>query len=73
VAAGKKRAWRREWLRLLRLLRPVDPPTWTVLVLADRGLCARWLFRRIVRLGGPPFLRINKGGTSRPAGPASPP
>ena len=66
LAAGKKRAWRREWLRMLRLLHPAVPPTWTVLVLADRGLYARWLFRRIVRVGWHPFLRINKGGTFRP-------
>ena len=29
---------------------------------------ARWLFRRIVRLGWHPFLRINTGGTFRPQG-----
>src|SRR5262249_19399719 len=44
------------------------PRTWTVLVLADRGLYARWLFRRITRLGWHPFLRINTGGTFRPTG-----
>jgi hypothetical protein len=66
LAAGKKHAWRREWLRMLRLLRPAVPTTWTVLVLTDRGLYARWLFRRIVRLGWHPFLRINQGGTFRP-------
>ena len=37
-----------------------------VIVLADRGLYAPWLFRRIVRLGWHPFLRINRGGTFRP-------
>jgi len=51
LPAAQKRAWRREWLRMLRLLRPAIPPDWTVLVLADRGLYARWLFQRIVRLG----------------------
>jgi len=68
LPAGKKRAWRREWLRMLRLLRPAIPPDWTVLVLADRGLYARWLFRRIVRLGWHPFLRINQGCKFRPHG-----
>ena len=29
---------------------------------------ARWLFRRITRLGWHPFLRINTGGTFRPTG-----
>ena len=70
LPAGEKHAWRREWLRMLRLLHPAVPPTWTVLVLADRGLDARWLFRRIVRLGWHPFLRINQGGTFRPTGKA---
>ena len=70
LPAGEKHAWRREWLRMLRLLHPAVPPTWTVLVLADRGLYARWLFRRIVRLGWHPFLRINQGGTFRPTGKA---
>jgi hypothetical protein len=68
LEAGKKQAWRREWLRLLRQLRPAVPRGWTVIVLADRGLYARWLFRRIVRLGWHPFLRINNGGTFRPEG-----
>lgn len=66
LQAGEKRAWRREWLRMLRLLSPAVPPGWTVLVLADRGLYARWLFRRIVRLGWHPFLRINNRGHFRP-------
>src|SRR5207245_9664892 len=68
LPAGTKRAWRREWLRLLRLLRPAIPHGWTVIVLADRGLYAPWLFRRITRLGWHPFLRINMGGSFRPAG-----
>jgi len=38
LPAGAKHAWRREWLRLLRLLRPAIPRGWTVIVLADRGL-----------------------------------
>ena len=38
LPANQKHAWRREWLRMLRLVRPAIPPEWTVLVLADRGL-----------------------------------
>ena len=68
LPAGKKRAWRPHWLRMLRQLRPALPHDWTVLVLADRGLYARWLFRRIVRLGWHPFLRINQRAKFRPAG-----
>jgi hypothetical protein len=66
LPANVPHAWRREWLRMLRLLQPAIPPGWTVIVLADRGLYARWLFRRIVRLGWHPFVRINTGGTFRP-------
>ena len=68
LPAGAKHAWRREWLRLLRLLRPAIPRGWTVIVLAERGLYAPWLFRRITRLGWHPFLRSNTGGSFRPAG-----
>lgn len=67
LPAGQKRAWRGEWLRLLRELRPAVPRPVTVIVLADRGLYAPWLFRRIVRLGWHPMLRVNLGGMFRPA------
>ena len=66
LPAGQKGAWRKEWLRMLRLLRPVVPSEWTVIVLADRGLYAPWLYRRIVRLHWHPFLRINNGAKFRP-------
>jgi hypothetical protein len=66
LTANVEKAWRPEWLRMLRQLYRAVPPTWTVIVLADRGLYARWLFLRITRLGWHPFLRINTGGTFRP-------
>lgn len=65
---GHKHPWRKEWLRLLRQIKPALPSDYVVIVLADRGLYARWLFRRIVRLGWHPFLRVNKGGTFCPQG-----
>ena len=65
--ATEKHGWRGEWLRMLRQVRAVVPRRFFVIVLADRGLYARWLFRRIVRLGWHPLLRINTGGTFRPA------
>jgi hypothetical protein len=68
LAATAKHAWRREWWRMRRQVRRAIPGAWTVSVLADRGLYARWLFRRITRLGWHPFLRINTGGTFRPTG-----
>src|SRR5262245_50805158 len=69
LPANTTHAWRRAWWRLLRRLRPAIPRHWTVIVLADRGLYAPWLLRRIVKLGWHPFLRINTGGTFRPADP----
>ena len=67
LPAGQKHAWRGEWLRMLRQVRAAVPRLFFVLVLADRGLYARWLYRRIVRLGWHPLLRINTGGTFQPA------
>ena len=68
LSATAKHAWRREGLRMLRQVHRAVPRAWTVIVLADRGLYARWLFRRITRLGWHPFVRINPGGTFRPQG-----
>ncbi|MGH9207870.1 MAG: transposase, partial [Acidimicrobiales bacterium] len=67
LPANQKHAWRGEWLRLVYDLRRTIPRHHTVIVLADRGLYAPWLFRRIVRLGWHPFLRVNSGGSFRPA------
>jgi hypothetical protein len=67
LPATEKHAWRGEWLRMLCQVRTVVPRRYFVIVLADRGLYARWLFQRIVRLGWHPLLRINTGGTFRPA------
>jgi hypothetical protein len=52
---------------MLRQVRAAVPRHFFVIVLAARGLSARWLFRRIARLGWHPLLRINTGGTLRPA------
>src|SRR5213593_272103 len=68
LPAGAKRAWRREWLRLLRRLRPAIPPGWTVIVLADRGLWSPRLWKRIRRLGWHPLLRVQRRTTIAPDG-----
>jgi hypothetical protein len=68
LSATAKHAWRREWLRLLRQGHRAVPRSWTVLVLADRGWYARGRLRRLTRRGGPPFWRLNTGGTFRPKG-----
>ena len=61
-------AWRPYWLELLEQVRPHVPAEWRVVVMADRGLFADWLFRGIVDLGWHPFLRINSQGLCRPEG-----
>ena len=42
--AGEKHAWKPEWLALLKQFRGLLPAGWTVIVLADRVLYAKWLF-----------------------------
>src|SRR2546428_12130739 len=69
LAATAQHAWRREWLRRLRQVRPAVLPSWTVLVLADRGFDARRLFSRFNRAGGAPVFRIKTGGTFSAPGP----
>jgi len=68
VPATQKGAWRRHGESLFTLLQDSVPDDWMVLVLADRGLYARWLFRHSAERGWHPFLRINQGGLFRPHG-----
>ena len=68
LPAGLKHPGKPEWLALLKAVRGRAPPTWTVIVLADRGLYAQGLFEGIQGLGWPPLLRVNAKGTFRPAG-----
>lgn len=63
LPANQKNAWKGHWLRLLARLRGSTPADWQVIVLADRGLYARWLFQAIQACHWHPFLRINLGGT----------
>lgn len=68
LPAGQPGSWRPHWKALLGYLKAVVPADWTVMVLADRGLYADWLFATIVELKWHPCLRINGGGTFRPEG-----
>jgi len=61
-------SWKPHWLELLQALRGVVPAHWLVVMLADRGLWAKWLFQEIQVLGWHPFMRINRGGRFRPEG-----
>ena len=70
VEATRKGAWRPHWQALFDQLEGSLPSDWTVLVLADRGLYAKWLFEHIVKHGWHPFLRLNLGGNVRPEGAA---
>lgn len=66
--ATAKHPWKDEWLLLLKELRRELPQGWTVIVLTDRGLYAKWLFQAIQRQGWHPFMRINSNGSFRPMG-----
>jgi hypothetical protein len=71
VPATAKGAWRPHWEELLAQLEGAVPADWTVVVAADRGLYAKWLFTSITALGWHPLLRINRQGKYCPAGSTS--
>ena len=56
---GQKGSWKEPWLSLFRCLRGIIPEDWQVIVMADRGLYARWLYEAIQTCGWHPFFRIN--------------
>ena len=68
LKATEAHAWEPEWKTLLSHFREVVPADWNVIVLADRGLYAKWLFEAITALGWHPLLRINTQGKFRPQG-----
>ncbi len=68
LPAAVKHSWQAEWLGLLQEFARELPSGRTVIVLSDRGLYAKWLYRAIQQRGWHPFMRINTGGTFRPAG-----
>jgi hypothetical protein len=68
LRANRKHAWKPEWPALLDLVAPALPADWDVLVLTDRGLYGRWLYRAIVAHHWHPFMRVNTGGTFHACG-----
>ena len=58
MQANVRHAWKPEWIALLRLVQPLVPAGWTVIVLTDRGL----------RLGGLVILFVARGGLRRGIG-----
>ncbi|HYE19022.1 MAG TPA: transposase [Tepidisphaeraceae bacterium] len=59
LPATAKGAWKGRWLDLLGQFKSLAPSGLQVIVLADRGLYAKWLYQAIVSLGWHPFLRLN--------------
>lgn len=68
LPATTAHAWEPEWKTLLSHFRQVVPADWKVIVLADRGLYAKWLFQAIRAIGWHPLLRVNTKGKFRPQG-----
>ena len=61
LPANQAGEWQSHWKGLLQALRLSSQP-FSVLVLADRGLYAKWLFDEIVVCGWHPLLLINDQG-----------
>jgi hypothetical protein len=68
LRAHAKGSWRPYWEGLLERLQGSVPVDWQVLVLADRGLYAKWLYAAIVACGWHPFLRVNLAVKARTRG-----
>ena len=68
LGGHEKGSWRPHWESLLTSLSGAIPHDWQVVVMADRGLYARWLFQAIQACGWHPFLRINLGVKARAIG-----
>jgi len=70
LPATHKTSWRPIWQQLLGHLAAAVGPEWSVVVSADRGLYAPWLFGAITALGWHPLLRVNwsSGGLFKPEG-----
>ena len=56
--ANVRHPWKPEWIALLRVFAGLVPPGWTVIVMTDRALYARWLYQEIQALGWHPVMRI---------------
>jgi hypothetical protein len=68
LRANVPHPWEPEWKALLQWFHGQVDPSWTVVVLTDRGLYAPWLFRAIVALGWHPMMRITRRNRFLPAG-----
>ncbi len=66
LPAIEKGSWKGVWLDLFSPFQGVIPKDWTVIVMADRGLYASWLWEAIRKCHWHPFLRINSRFFFRP-------
>lgn len=67
IPAKEEGEWRPYWEGLLVALEEIVPPDWKVIVMADRGLYAAWLYRAIQKLGWHPMLRVKEDLSFRTA------
>jgi len=65
VKASEPGSWKPQWQKLIEKLLDAIADNFQVIVTADRGLYACWLYQLIVEAGWHPFLRINHQGTYR--------
>jgi Transposase DDE domain len=68
IPAVQEGAWRPYWEGLLAAFEGVVPPDWKVILMADRGLYAAWLYQAIVKLGWHPMLRVKEDLSFRARG-----
>ena len=68
VPARQRGSWRPYWESMLARLGERVSSDWEVVVMADRGLYARWIWDAVVALGWHPFLRINTRSQARAVG-----
>lgn len=68
LPANEAEPWMPHCIALLRHVGAVVPEPMPVMVLCDRGLQSRSLFRAIVALGWHPMIRLTRCGSWRPEG-----
>lgn len=66
LPAIEQGSWKEPWLELFSHFQEQIPEDWVVIVLADRGLYAKWLWEAIQKCKWHPFLRINSRFFFRP-------
>jgi hypothetical protein len=68
LPANVPHSWEPEWRALVRAFAGTVPPGYTVIVMTDRALYARWLYREIQALGWHPVMRITRQSKFRARG-----